>query len=109
MNGSSKRRRSAVRQEVFLYVVAVGLEQHIGAAQLADLFFRPLDHAVAFARLLIEDLASSRHLEALLGAGFGLDLGHLALLGRERRRSAGRKCSLMSVVCLGTSPPPRQP
>src|SRR5262249_53155837 len=72
--------RLAVRQEVFLDVVAVGLEQHVGAAQLADLLFGPLDHAVAFARLLIEHLPAAGHLEALLGAGLGLELGHLALL-----------------------------
>src|SRR5271170_2665540 len=73
---------SAVRQKIFLDVVAVGLEQHVGAAQLADLLFGTLDHAVALARLRIEDLAGPRHLEALLGARFGLDLGHLALLWR---------------------------
>src|SRR5262249_21786259 len=72
--------RLAVRQEIFLDVVAVGLEQHVGAAQLANLFFGPLDHAVALARLLIEDLACAGHLEALLGARFGFHLGHFALL-----------------------------
>src|SRR3974377_430104 len=71
---------SAVRQEIFLDVIAVGLEQHVGAAQLANLFFGPLDHAVALARLLIEDLARGGHFEALLSARFGLHLGHFALL-----------------------------
>src|ERR1700730_14352382 len=75
-------RPSAVRQEVFLDVIAVGLEQHVGAAQLADLLFGALDHAVALARLRVEDLSGPRHLEALLGARLGLDLGHLALLWR---------------------------
>src|SRR6516162_9735646 len=70
---------STVRQEIFLDVIAVGLEQHVGAAQLANLFFGPLDHAVALARLLIEDLARGGHFEALLGARFGLHLGHFAL------------------------------
>src|SRR5580704_7329636 len=73
-------RPSAVRQKVLLDVVAVGLEQHVGAAQLADLLLGALDHAVALARLRIEDLSGPRHLEALLGARLGLDLGHLALL-----------------------------
>src|SRR5438477_11659230 len=73
-------RPSAVRQEVFLDVIAVGLEQHVGAAQLADLLFGALDHAVALARLRIKDLAGAGHLEALFGARFGLHLGHLALL-----------------------------
>src|SRR5580698_10719139 len=76
---------SAVRQKVLLDVVAVGLEQHVGAAQLADLLLGALDHAVALARLRIEDLSGPRHLEALLGARLGLDLGHLALLWREAR------------------------
>src|SRR5580658_3367749 len=71
---------SAVRQKVLFDVVAVGLEQHVGAAQLADLLLGALDHAVALTRLRIEDLSGPRHLEALLGARLGLDLGHLALL-----------------------------
>src|SRR6266566_7315410 len=82
-------RPSAVRQEIFLDVIAVGLEQHVGAAQLADLLFGALDHAVALARLRIEDLAGTGHLEALFSARFGLHLGHLALLiggaGNRRR------------------------
>src|SRR5579871_5937456 len=75
---------SAVRQKVFLDVVAVGLEQHVGAAQLTDLLLGALDHAVALARLLIEDLSGPRHLEALFRARLGLDLGHLALLKDTR-------------------------
>src|ERR1700722_17231421 len=88
--------RSGVRQKVFLDVVAVGLEQHVGAAKLTNLLLRALDHAVAFARLRIEDLSGPRHLEALFSARFGLDLGHLALLGRApslpppQAREAGR-------------------
>src|SRR5271154_3385598 len=82
---------SAVRQKVLLDLVAVGLEHHVGAAQLADLLLGALDHAVTLARLRIEDLSGPRHLEALLGAGLGLDLGHLALLKNarlgDRRRS----------------------
>src|SRR4029077_12960537 len=64
---------SGVRQKVLFDSVAVGLEQHVGAAQLADLLLGALDHAVALARLLIEDLPGPRHLEALLGARLGLD------------------------------------
>src|SRR5262249_13365694 len=74
------REQSAVRQEVFPDFLAVSLEQHVGAAQLADLLFGPFDHAVALTRLLIEDLAGTGHLEALFSARFGLHLGHLALL-----------------------------
>src|ERR1700720_4720457 len=37
--------RSGVRQEVFLDVVAVGLEQHAGAAKLTNLLLGPLEHA----------------------------------------------------------------
>src|SRR5580698_8402223 len=89
-----KRSRSGVRQEVFLDVVAVGLEQHAGAAELANLLLRPLDHAVALAALGGHDFASGSHLEALFSARFGLQLGHLALLlpqhenAREGVRSA---------------------
>src|SRR6202451_282971 len=74
------RRMSAVRQKILFDFVAVGLEQPVGAAQLADLLLGALDHAVALARLRLEDLSGPRHLEALLGARLGLDLGHLALL-----------------------------
>src|SRR3954452_12445895 len=77
---SGRRTRSGVRQEIFLDVVAVGLEQHASAAQLADLLLGPLDHAVALAALGVHHLAGGRHFEALLGARFGLQLGHLALL-----------------------------
>src|SRR5436305_13405052 len=72
--------RSGVRQEIFLDVVAVGLEQHAGAAQLADLLLGPLDHAVALAALGGHHFAGGSHLEALFSARFGLELGHLALL-----------------------------
>src|SRR6185437_1982300 len=109
--------RSAVRQKVLFDVVAVGLEQHVGAAQLADLLLGAFDHAVALVRLRIEDLAGPRHLEALLGAGFGLQLGHLALLGgkaaaapsRQVGRAEGAAMLVMSGLCVSTSPPPRQP
>src|SRR6266702_2093984 len=72
--------RSGVRQEIFLDVVAVGLEQHAGAAQLADLLLGPLDHAVPLAALGVHHFAGGSHLEALFSARFGLQLGHLALL-----------------------------
>src|ERR1700760_3250865 len=72
--------RSGVRQEVLLDVVAVGLEQHAGAAELTNLLLRPLDHAVALAALGMHHLAGGSHLEALFSARFGLQLGHLALL-----------------------------
>jgi len=42
--------------QYFLDVVAVGLEQHIGAAQLPDLLLGPLDHAVTFARMAASTL-----------------------------------------------------
>src|SRR5580698_10618919 len=88
------RARSGVRQEVFLDVVAVGLEQHASAAELTNLLLRPLDHAVALAALGGQYFAGGSHLEALFSARFGLQLGHLALLlpqhenAREGVRSA---------------------
>src|SRR5262245_65961942 len=82
--------RSIVRQKILLDLVAVGLEQHRGAAQLADLLLGALDHAVTLAGLLVEHLPARGHLEALLGAGLGLELGHLALLcGSSRGRGPG--------------------
>src|ERR1700759_3341125 len=79
--------RSGVRQEVLLDVVAVGLEQHARAAELTNLLLRPLDHAVALAALGVHHLAGGSHLEALFGARFGLQLGHLALLMAAKRRA----------------------
>src|SRR5216684_1058292 len=73
-------RPSAVRQPVFLDPVAVGLEQHLGAAMLADLLGGPLDHAVALARLGEKHLSGGGDLEALFCARLRLQLGHLALL-----------------------------
>src|SRR5207248_9855011 len=78
--GAAYREPSAVGQKVLLDIVAVGLEHHAGAAQLADLLFGPLDHAVALARRGVHHLAGAGHLEALFRARFGLQLGHLALL-----------------------------
>src|SRR3989304_10370886 len=75
-----QEKRSAVGQKVFLDVVAVGLEQHAGAAMLADLLGGPLDHAVTLAGLLVFYLAGAGDLEALFSARFGLQLGHFALL-----------------------------
>src|ERR1700759_782191 len=95
---AKRRMRSGVRQEIFLDVVAVGLEQHAGAAQLADLLLGPLDHAVALAALGGHHFAGGSHFEALFSARFGLQLGHLALLCAATRTAAkafGRlKCSL---------------
>src|SRR5215471_3848412 len=87
---AADRWRSAVGQIVLFDLVAVGLEQHRGAAQLADLLLGALDHAVTLAGLLVEHLPARGHLEALLGAGLGLELGHLALLcGSSRGRGPG--------------------
>src|SRR5205823_12156979 len=74
------RARSGVRQEILLDVVAVGLEQHAGAAELTNLLLGPLDHAVALAALGVHHFAGGSHLEALFSARLGLQLGHLALL-----------------------------
>src|ERR1700709_140490 len=81
--------RSGVRQEILLDVVAVGLEQHAGAAQLADLLFGPLDHAVALAALGGHHFAGGSHFEALFSARLGLQLGHLALLLARAPRAPG--------------------
>src|SRR6202043_3439057 len=81
--------RSGVRQEVFLDIVAVGLEQHAGAAKLPDLLLGPLDHAVALAALGGHYFAGGSHLEALFSARLGLQLGHLALLLPQKNAPEG--------------------
>src|SRR3954454_23918004 len=85
----SRRTRSGVRQEILLDVVAIGLEQHAGAAQLADLLLGPLDHAVALAALGGHHFTGGSHLEALFSARLGLQLGHLALLLASTQRAPG--------------------
>src|SRR6185312_8397039 len=94
--------RSAVGQKVLFDVVAVRLEQHARAAQLTNLLVRPLDHAVAFTALGVHHFAVGSHLEALFGARFGLQLGHLALLhGRNTRRTReGRRPAKLLVRAL---------
>src|SRR5580692_770922 len=82
--------RLAFEQPVFLDPVTVGLEQHLGAAMVADLLRRPLDHAVTFARLGEQHLPGAGDLEALLGARFGLEFGHLALLFRNGAATRAR-------------------
>src|SRR5471030_1857200 len=79
--------RSGVGQEILLDVVAVGLEQHAGAAKLTNLLLRPLDHAVALAALGGHHFAGGSHLEALFSARLGLQLGHLALLLPQKKRA----------------------
>src|SRR4026207_420424 len=95
---SGMRARSGVRQEVLLDVVAVGLEQHAGAAELTNLLLGPLDHAVALAALGGQYFAGGSPLEALFSARLGLQLWHLALLCRNTKapvKAFGRlKCSL---------------
>src|SRR6185437_2899192 len=81
------KNRSAVRQPVLLDVIAVGLEQHVGAAMFADRLGGPLDHAVALSGLLVFHLAGRGNLDELFGARFGLQLGHLALLIGSLRRA----------------------
>src|SRR5579864_6416220 len=95
-SGSSAR--SGVRQEVFLDVVAVGLEQHAGAAQLPDLLLRPLDHAVALAALGVQHFAGGSYFEALLGARLGLQLGHLALLLPQKNPPPKRRFPAKMLV-----------
>src|SRR5438105_5748427 len=95
------RARSGVRQEVLLDVVAVGLEQHAGAAELTNLLLRPLDHAVALAALGSHHFAGGSHLEALFSARFGLQLGHLALLLPQHENAReGVLAAKMIVVAL---------
>src|SRR5215470_4034881 len=97
-----------VRQPVLLDVVAVGLEQRLGAAMLADLLLGPLDHPMALAGLREQHFSGAGDLEALFGARLGLQLGHLALLwparmcgprGPVRRRCARNERALELIRC----------
>src|SRR5262245_7714305 len=90
---AAHRWRSAVGQIVLFDLIAVGLEQHGGAAQLADLLLGALDHAVALAGLLVEHHPGRGPVKALLGTGFWLELGHWAFLCGGRHSPAGRTCS----------------
>src|ERR1700759_1486602 len=105
--------RSGVRQEVLLDVVAVGLEQHAGTAELSDLLLRPLDHPMALAALGVQDFACGSHLEALFSARLGLQLGHLALLiAAENHAGNGvfaakmlvRALKVLRFLCRSTKP-----
>src|SRR5215468_682279 len=74
----------------------------------ADSLGRPLDHAVALAGLLVLHLAGRGNLEALFGARFRLQLGHLALLiGAQRGCPYGRNVlkakNRPGAVCSGLS------
>src|ERR1700761_4013540 len=100
---------SAVRQKVFLDVVAVGLEQHIGAAQLTDLLLGPLDHAVALTGLGINHFSGPSHFEALFSARLGLNLGHLALLWPQAKALGGLKMLENELIVREHVTPPRQP
>jgi hypothetical protein len=62
------RLRSAVGQKILDDIVTIALEEHVGAAMIADLLVRPFDHAVAFAGLSIDDFAGSGDFEALFSA-----------------------------------------
>src|SRR5260370_26175800 len=93
---------SAVGQEVFLDVVAVGLEHDPRAAKLADLLVGSLDHAVTLARHRRQHLAGAGDLEALLGARFRLHLGHLARL-LDRPETGGRSRAPVAAGCARMS------
>src|SRR5271163_4915705 len=97
-DAARRKVRSGVRQEVFLDVVAVGLEQHAGAAELSDLLLRPLDHAMALAALGVQHFASGGYLEALFSARLGLQLGHLALLRPQKTRAKGARFPAKMLV-----------
>src|SRR5262245_17088213 len=63
---------------VFLDDPRIAVAQHHGATRAAHELGRALDHAVTLALGLNFYLARAGHLEALLGAALGLQLGHFA-------------------------------
>src|SRR6202158_4581894 len=98
---------SAVGHEDLADVPRVDLVHHGGAALLANLFLRPLDHPVPLVGLGSDHLAGRGELESLLRAGFGLQFGHLARL----RGQVLRKTSAPRPVIGSVEPhePTRQP
>src|SRR5437762_10970452 len=70
-----------------LYALGFGGAHGRGAAQLANLLVRALDHAVAFASLAMFDFAARGEPEPLLGARLGLQFGHFASPWGTRPRS----------------------
>ena len=84
----------SVRQEELLDVLSVALEQHIGAAQIADLLVGTLDHAVALAALGIDHFAGAGQLEALLRARTSFSTWAFARL-HERTRAEAAAASIL--------------
>src|SRR5262249_16144362 len=101
--------RSAGIGHVFLDDPRIAVAQHHGAARVAHELGRAFDHAVTLALGLNLYLARAGHLEALLGAALGLQLGHFALLLRRRlslpRLDADREAA---ARCRQQQNPPRQ-
>ena len=54
--------------------------QNHGAALIAELLVRALDHAVALARTGSTNFPGSGHFKALLARGFRFHLGHFAIV-----------------------------
>src|SRR5215467_11824258 len=101
--------RSAGIGHVFLDDPRIAVAQHHGAARVAHELGRAFDHAVTLALGLNLYLARAGHLEALLGAALGLQLGHFALLLRRwlrrPRLDADREAA---ARCRQQQNPPRQ-
>src|SRR6266699_1459236 len=100
--------RSAVRHP-FLDDFRVRWRHDRRAAQLPDLLVGALDHHMALVGVRPQHFAGPGQAKALLDPGFGLQLGHLALLGPRRCASAIRRPVLNMRAGWSTSPPPRQP
>jgi hypothetical protein len=96
---------SAVWHPVFLDVVAVGLEQHVGAAMLADRLGGPLDHAVAFRLAAITSVAVT--LKRFLRLT-GLQLTFVSIAAGKSAQRRSLKC-LERALWIEMKSPPRQP
>src|SRR5215212_7808815 len=98
-------KRLGVGQEILLDPLAIGFEHDRGAAQLADGLRGPLDHAVALALMGVDHFSGAGHLESLLGARFGLQFGHLALLTRlpKAERACPPQNGAQNLSWLGLS------
>ena len=84
---------------MLLHDAGIGLGENRCPARIANKLLGPLDHSVALAGLLHDNLAAAGHLESLLGAAFRLHFGHFALRwGRCANCAKARRTVALSIL-----------
>ena len=91
---SGVRARSGVRQEVLLDVVAVGLEQHAGAAELTNLLLGPLIMPWRLPRWACITLPVAVTLKRFLAPDLVFSLGIWLSCRPQKNAPEGRFCGL---------------